>query len=388
MTAPTAVNVAEYREKARRRLPRLFFDYLNGGASQELTLAANRASFSRFALVQRSLRDVSQRSPEATALGAPQAMPLMLGPVGFLGAFWSRGEEAAFRAAADAGISACLSAFSLTSFETVLGIHPGSALQLYVMKDRDWTLSILDRARRIGTKTIFVTVDTAVAGRRERDVRNGFRLLSRPNARLIADFLRHPSWLLNMARTPRLRLAIAEGRPEMGSNIMQQAGSVAGQIDPGFDWSGLAWLRREWPGRLVVKGLMHADDARRAIDSGADGIVVSNHGGRQLDGAEASLCVLPAIAAAVGGRTEILFDGGIRDGSEVVKALALGADACLIGRAYAYGIAVAGERGAAGVVELIRTQIDITMALMGLRSIAELKAARGEWIEEVGRPLL
>ena len=388
MAAPLEVNVADYRDGARRRLPRLFFDYLEGGASQELTLAANRAGFSHFSLVQRSLRDVARRSLAATVLGAPMALPLMLGPVGFLGAFRARGEETAFRAAADAGIGACLSAFSLAPFEAVLGRDSGAALQLYVMKDRDWTLSILDRARRIGTQTIFVTVDTAVTGRRERDMRNGFRRLSRPDAGLVADFLRHPAWLFDMARAPRLRLAITEGRPELGDNIMQQAGAVAAQIDPAFDWSGLDWLRREWKGRLVVKGLMHADDARRAVDAGADGIVVSNHGGRQLDGAAASLLALPAIAAAVGGRAEILFDGGIRDGSELIKALALGADACLIGRAYAYGLAAGGERGVAAIIEMIRAQMDVTMALMGLRSVAELKEARGAWIEEAGRPVL
>lgn len=367
------VNIEDYRRVARRRLPRIFFDYLDGGASRETTMAANLAAFQNVPLTPRVLVDVSQRNLETQVAGANSTLPVMLGPVGFLGMLRLGGERAAFRAAARAGIAACLSSFSVDRLEDVFAQGASGAFQLYVLKDRERTLAILERARNSGIGTVFVTVDTSVAGRRERDLRNGFRLLSRPNLKLLADFACHPFWLADMARNPRPQLSVMEGVAAAGGNILSQATFLASQIDSSFDLEGFAWLRRQWAGRLIVKGIMCPGDARRAVDAGADGIVVSNHGGRQLDGAAASLDALPVIAAAVGGHTEVLFDGGIRSGEDVLKALALGADVCLLGRAYAYGLAAKGEAGVTGVLDIIRAQMDIAMALIGCRSIAEVK---------------
>lgn len=226
-----------------------------------------------------------------------------------------------------------------------------------------------------GFDTLVVTVDTAVSGIRDRDQRNGLRRLSRPDLRILCDILTHPRWLFDIARTHPARMAMAEGWPEAGRSYLAQAGFLAGQIDPTLDWNDLAWLRARWRGRLVVKGILTAEDAVACVDQGADGIVVSNHGGRQLDGVASSITALESIAKAVAGRTEILFDGGIRRGGDVIKALALGASACLLGRAYVYGAVVGGEAGIAAVLAALRAEAETTLALMGLRSISELRAA-------------
>lgn len=272
---------------------------------------------------------VADRRLDADFLGARHALPLMLGPVGSLGLFRAGAESAAFRAARTACIPACMSSFAVIRPETLMPLlGPGAAFQLYVLKDRDRTEAILERVAACGAETLFVTVDTLVSGIRERDIRNGLRVLSRPGARMIADFLAHPIWLADMVRAYPIQMTLAEGWPEAGRSYLAQAAFLAGQIDPSFDESGLAWLRSRWRGRLVVKGILTATDALRCVDLGADGIVVSNHGGRQLDCVSSSIAALADIAPALAGRTEILFDGGIRRGGDVVKALALGASAC------------------------------------------------------------
>lgn len=373
------VSTEDFRRAARRRLPHIFFDYIDGGASAETTLAANTADFERFQLRPQVLRDVSARQLEADFLGERHALPLMLGPVGSLGLFRAGAETASFRAAHAAGIPACMSSFAITAPETLLPLAgPGAAFQLYVLKDRDRTESILERIAACGARTLFVTVDTSVSGIRERDIRNGLRVLSRPGPRMIADFLGHPLWLADMLRVHPVGMALAQDWPEAGRGYLAQAAFLAGQIDASFDERGLAWLRSRWNGRLIVKGVLTSRDALRCADLGADGIVVSNHGGRQLDGVSSSIAALAGIAAALAGRIEILFDGGIRRGSDVVKALALGASACLLGRAYVYGAVAGGEAGVAAVLSSLQAEMDATLALMGLRSIDELRTAGPE----------
>jgi len=356
----------DFRLEARRRLPRILFDYLDGGACGETTMAANLADLARIRLAPRVLRDVATRSLAASFLGARHAMPVMLGPVGSLGLFRAGGEAAAFRAARQAGIPACLSSFAVTRPEDLPGGRGGDAFQLYVLKDRGRTEAILERVAAAGFGSLFVTVDTAVSGIRERDLRNGLRRLARPDLRILADLASHPRWCAGMARNGLPAMMLAEGWPEAGRGYLVQAAFLAGQIDPGFDGKGLEWLRARWRGRLAVKGVMCAEDARIAIDCGADAVVVSNHGGRQLDGARSTIRALPAVAEAVAGRAEVLFDGGIRRGGDVLKALMRGADACLLGRAYAYAAAAAGEAGIAVLLRRIGAELDAAMALSGM----------------------
>lgn len=369
-------NIDDYRRAAGRRLPRLLFDYLEGGASGEVTLAANLSDLRRIRLRPTVLRDVSSVSLACGFLGAHHSMPLMLGPIGSLGAFRAGGEAAAFRAARAAGIPACLSSFSVTAPEMLLDRMPAeNAFQLYVLKDRGRTEALLDRVARAGFGTLVVTVDTAVSGVRERDVRNGLRRLSRPGPSIIADFLCHPLWLADMVRSRPLTMFLADGWPEAGRTYMEQAGFLAGQLDPSLTWHDLEWLRRRWPGKLVVKGVLTAEDARRSAGCGAQAVVVSNHGGRQLDGVCSTIGALPSIVEAVAGTVEILFDGGVRRGGDVAKALALGASACLLGRAYAYGLVAAGEAGVADVLRLLSDELQVTLALMGMSGISGLGAA-------------
>ena len=351
--------VEDFRRAARRRLPRLFADYIEGGASGEVTLAANTADFDRIALRPRVLRDVSARDLSADFLGAHHALPLMLGPVGSLGLFRAGAETAAFRAAAKAGVPACLSSFAVTRPEALMPVLGNcAAFQLYVLKDRGRTAAILDRVAAAGFGSLLVTVDTAVSGIRERDIRNGLRQLSRPDARMLADFATRPRWLADMARVHPVHMALAEDWPEAGRSYLAQAAFLAGQIDPTLDPAGLAWLRDRWKGRLVI--------------------VVSNHGGRQLDGVESSLRALGSVARSTAGRIELLFDGGIRRGGDIARALALGASACLLGRAYVWGAAAGGEAGVAAVLAALSAELDATLALLGLRSVAELRAAGPE----------
>lgn len=371
----TAQTISDLRLRARRRIPRIFFDYVDGGANAEVTLAANEADFARFRLRQHVLRNVAQRDLTAEFLGRRHGLPLMLGPVGFLGMLARRGEAAAARAAGAAGIPSCVSAFAICPIDAVARAAPETTLysQLYVLQDRKMTEALIARAEAAGAEALFLTVDTAVTPARERDVRNGFRNLTRPTLGQWLNMLTRPAWC---------RAMIADGMPEVGHaraagfgrGVMEQAGNLARQIDPALSWADLDWLRRRWPGKLVIKGILEAADAQRAIEAGADGIVVSNHGGRQLDHATSTIMALPAIADAVAGRIDVLVDGGFRRGAHVAMALALGASAVSLGRPQAWGIAAGGEAGAARAIALIAAELDATLALMGIASVAELRA--------------
>lgn len=369
-------NIEDLRLAAIARIPRIFADYIEGGSNSELTRAANERDFARWRVRQHVLRDVAERDLSAPFLGAKHALPLMLGPVGFLGMFGRRGEVAAARAAGRAGVPSCVSAFAIRPIDEVARDNPETVLysQLYVLKDRVLTEAMIARAEAAGADALFLTVDTAVTPLRERDARNGFRNLTRPTLGQWRNIISRPSWCWAMIR---------DGRPEVGHareagfgrGVMEQAGHLARQIDPALNWADVDWLRRRWNRKLVIKGIMEPEDARRAAEAGADGIVVSNHGGRQLDGTSSTIMALPAIGEAVGGKLDVLVDGGFRRGWHIALALALGASAISLGRPYAWGLAAGGEAGVAHAIGLLAAELDSTLALMGMRSVAELRAA-------------
>jgi isopentenyl diphosphate isomerase/L-lactate dehydrogenase-like FMN-dependent dehydrogenase len=380
-----ATNIDDLRDRARRRLPRMFFDYLDSGAFGEVTLRRNRTDFEKLVLRQSVLVDVASRDLSHTVLGRKLALPLMLAPIGFCGMMAPDGEIQAARAAKACGIHLCVSTFAIASLaETAAASGLVPDFQLYMFKDRDFSERLIAKARDVGCTTLFLTVDTAVAGLRERDTRNGFRTAGRLGMRPLTDMMRHPRWCASVARRWPPQLGNASDHPRFGGRgLMAQASGLAREVDSSLQWSDLAWLRERWPGRLVAKGIMTPDDARRAVDHGMDAIVVSNHGGRQLDGAASSIAALPEIAAAVGGQIEVLLDSGIRRGSDIATALALGADACSIGRPYLYGLAAAGAPGVSRVIEILADELARTMTLLGLASIADLKERGPQLVREI-----
>jgi isopentenyl diphosphate isomerase/L-lactate dehydrogenase-like FMN-dependent dehydrogenase len=386
------VNVEDFRLAARRKLPKIFFDYIDGGSFGEQTLARNRSDFDRWALRQKVLTGAAGQDLSTQFLGRQSALPLMLGPVGFLGLFHGRGEIAAARAAASAGIAFCLSTFSIASLETVAHSASGPRdFQLYVLDDKALTQELLDAAEAAGAGSLFVTVDTAITGIREKDVRNGFRAARRLTPSMLLNMARRPGWCLQVLRGGLPSVEMLESRPEFGRGALAQAANLSRRIDPTLKWSDIAWLRERWAGKLVIKGVLDLDDVRQARAVGADAVVLSNHGGRQLDCAPSTISVLPEIAQAMAGDIELLIDGGFRRGSDILKALALGASGVLLGRAYVFALAAAGEAGVSRMLGLLEREMAINLALMGLGSIAELKqkglAALRENAAAAGGPL-
>jgi len=369
----TAITIEDLRELARRRLPRALFDYVDGGAHDETTLEANREDLRRIAFRPRVLVDVGERSLETELLGVKQALPLVLAPAGNAGMLARRGEIAAARAAEKAGIPFCLSTMSMVSMEDLAaGTTRPFWFQLYVMRDRGLTRSLVERAQAAGASALVFTADLPISGQRDRDLRNGFTVPPRFSLTTLLDVLRRPRWIADVLLGPRITFANLADSSAGASDIVSVARHVALNFDPSITWKDIEWARSIWRGPLIVKGILSPEDARLAAQSGADGVVVSNHGGRQLDGAPSTISVLPAIADAVGDRLTVIFDGGIRRGTDVLKALALGADACMIGRAFLYGLAAMGEAGVARSIEILKSEMDTSLALLGRRSIAEL----------------
>ncbi|MFM0718217.1 alpha-hydroxy acid oxidase [Paraburkholderia strydomiana] len=373
-----AWNIDDLRRMASRNVPKHFVDYLQGGANSETTMQSNRSNFAWWNLKQKVLAGIEENATDlgTTYLGERHQLPVLLGPVGFAGMYHRNGEIAAGRAAEKAGIAQVLSTFSIASLEEVAQSHRGSLyFQLYVFRKRELTEHMLERCRKAKIHTIFLTVDTPFAPVRERDERNGFRARTTLSPGMLLSMLRHPLWCIGALANGMPSVGNCRPYPELGKSLMEQSVNLGRMIDPTLAWSDIRWLRDRWEGKIVIKGILDADDARRAIDEGADGIVISNHGGRQLDPAPSTISVLPEIARAVGGRTEILMDGGIRRGADVLKALALGATAVLIGRAYIYGLGAGGEKGVTRCLDLLREEMRPALNMMGFPTIDQLKLA-------------
>lgn len=366
---------ADFRAAARQRLPRFLFDYVDGASFSENTMRQNVADLAAVGLRQRVLCNVADIDLTTALFGRDQALPLVLGPVGIAGLYRRRGEVQAARAAAAAGVPFCLSTVSLCSLTEVAHVVPSPLwLQLYVIKDRAFMQDLIATAKAQGVQVIVFTVDMPVPGARYRDAHSGMSGRNAPVRRFL-QAMGKPGWAWDVGvrgRPHRLgNLAPVLGR---ASGLTDYIGWLGRNFDPSITWADLAWIRAAWEGPLVIKGILDPDDARAAVDVGADGIVVSNHGGRQLDGAPSTARALPAIARAVGDRTTVLVDGGVRSGLDVVKMLALGADGVLLGRAWIYALAARGEAGVAGLLALMAAEMRIAMALTGRRRVGDLDA--------------
>ncbi len=369
-------NVADLRAAAAGRLPRGIFEFVDRGSEDEIALGENREAFRRIKLIARVMRDVSGRSSATTLFGRPASMPLVIAPTGAAGLLWHRGEVALARAAAAQGVPFTVSTGSMTSLETVAAEAGGRLwFHLNIWRERELSLELVGRAAAAGYEVLVVTVDAVVPPNREYNRRNGFALPFSPGPRAVADMLRRPGWLLRVLG----RYVAGGGLPAMENYPARLRGPVTGGSpallvlrNDSLTWEDVGHIRAMWKGPLVVKGIQHADDARAAVDHGADGIVVSNHGGRNLDSALAPIDLLPAVAEAVGDRTTVLVDGGIWRGSDIAKALARGAHAVQIGRATLYGVAAGGEEGAAMALSFLHSELDRTMAYLGCNTVAEL----------------
>jgi L-lactate dehydrogenase (cytochrome) len=368
------VSVADLRSVARRRLPRGVFDYIDGGAEDELTLSSNAEAFRRLTFRPRVLRDVGEVDTSSTLLGKAMPFPLVLAPTGFTRIADPAGELAVARAADRVGLPYALSTLGTRSIEEVAAVSSGRLwFQVYVWKDRELVAEMVQRAAASGYEALCLTVDTAVLGKRERDVRRGFTLPPKLGVSTVFDGIAHPGWTWQFIRSEPIVFANVAGRSVGdGAEAVSLAEYVGRQFDPGLSWRDVTWLRSLWNGPIVLKGIQTVDDAIIAADEGIEAIALSNHGGRQLDSAPAPIDLLPAVVDAVRDRVEIICDGGVRRGSDIVKALALGATACMSGRAYLYGLGAAGEAGVDQVLELLSSEMRRTMALIGCSSVADL----------------
>jgi len=375
VASPRAVNIEDLRSLARRHLPALVFDYVDGGAEDEVTLRENCRAFRAVTFRPRQAVSVAPCDLRTRVLGLELAFPALLAPVGYSRLIHPAGEVAASRAAGAAGTAYILSTISGHALEEVQGASKGPVLyQLYLLGGREAGEAAIERARAAGFHALVVTVDTPVAGMRERDYRNGMKQLLGGSLASKIPFLpqliAHPRWLARFLMDGGLRPlpnVVTPGRGPMP--LMDVVAALARAV---VTWNDLGWIRQAWPGPMVIKGILTGDDARRAVDEGAAAVVVSNHGGRQLDGAPATLRALPEVVAAVSGRAEVLMDGGIRRGSDIVKAICMGARAVLIGRAYAYGLAAAGQAGVERALEILRADLERTLTLLGCASVAGL----------------
>ena len=368
-----AVNIEDLRVRAKRRLPRASFDFFDGGAEDEVTLRENRAAFERVRLLPRVLVDVSKVDTVIDLLGKRSALPLAIAPTGGISAGRYGAELILARAAKAVGVPFTMATPSAFTIEKVAEEVGGRLwFQLYAVRDRAFRSRLVNRAKSAGYEAILVTVDLPVSGKRERDPRNGFHTPYSPNWRNSKDVVFKPAWALDMMRNGLPGMANLEGYRFSAPSGTDIVTAVGREMDAGLDWEYIKELRNEWPGKLLLKGVERADDAERAAAVGCDGVVVSNHGGRQLDGAAATLDALPAIASAVGNRMAVLLDGGVRRGVDILKARALGAQAVLTGRATLFGAMAAGEPGALRALEILSSELVRAMQLCGVRSSAEI----------------
>ncbi len=371
MTAIT--NIEDLRVLARRRVPKALFDYVDGGSYDQLTLANNRGDLDAIRLRQRVLVDTSKRDLSTTMMGEKVSMPVAIAPTGLTGLLHGDGEILAARAAEAMGVKFCLSTMSVCSIEDVAGaIKSPLWYQLYVFKDRGFARAMIDRATAVGVSTMFLTVDLPYRGQRHADIKNGLTVPPKLTMRNAWDVVTKPRWVSSVLMSKRKSFGNLESYLGKSVGTLKQGSWATANSDQSLNWRDLDWIRERWKGKLVLKGILDVEDAKRAASEGVDGIVVSNHGGRQLDGASGTISVLPHIAAAVGDQLEVLFDGGVRSGHDVYKAIASGARGCLIGRAFLYGLAAMGEKGVAAALEVIRESFDNAMILTGVNKVSEI----------------
>jgi isopentenyl diphosphate isomerase/L-lactate dehydrogenase-like FMN-dependent dehydrogenase len=368
-----AYSIDAMRAMAQRALPRSIFDFADGGTENEYTLRRNEAAFSRIEFLPRPLQGVTDRDLSVELFGRRLALPVMIGPTGLSGLFWPGGEIAAARAAAAAGTAFCLSHGSTCTIEELAATSVAPRwMQIFVYRDRGFTREFVERAAACGFDALVLTTDTQLIVNRERDIRNGFTIPPRFSTLDVAAMAGKLPWLMRMG--PRVSKISFANYASLGgkSDIGSLAAKLPGMLDPSMSWRDVEWLRGLWKGPFLLKGIVHPKEAAEAVARGVDGVIVSNHGGRQLNGMPASLDALPGVLAAVRGRIPVLLDGGIRRGADVVKALALGVSLCLIARPHLFGLAVAGEAGVARVLDILRREIDRSMGLLGVSKLAEL----------------
>ncbi len=376
-------SVADLRALAKLRVPRMFYDYCDSGSWTEGTYRANEADFIPIKLRQRVAVDMRDRTLATTMAGIPASMPVALAPTGLTGMQHADGEILAARAAEKAGVPFTLSTMSICSIEDVAeNTTKPFWFQLYVMRDRDFVRSLIDRAKAARCSALVLTLDLQILGQRHKDIVNGLSAPPRITIANLVNLATKPRWCLGMARTQRRTFRNIVGHAKGVGNLASLSSWTNEQFDPALSWDDVKWIQDRWGGKLILKGILDPEDAEKAAQTGADALIVSNHGGRQLDGAQSSIAALPSVASVVGDRIEVLMDGGIRSGQDVIKALALGAKGVFIGRAFLYGLGAMGEAGVTACLDIIRKELDITMALCGLRDVRDI----GPDILERSRP--
>jgi len=366
-------DISDFKRLARRRVPKMFYEYADSGSWTQQTYHANETDMQRLLFKQRVAIDIDNRSTATTMLGQPVSMPVALSPTGLTGMQHADGEILAAQAAKKFGVPFTLSTMSVCSLEDIAQFtnHP-FWFQLYVMRDRDFMENLIERAKAANCSALVLTLDLQVLGQRHRDIKNGLSTPPRPTIRNLLNLATKPRWCWHMLQTPRRTFGNIVGHAKGVSDLSSLSSWTAEQFDPTLNWDDVEWVKERWGGKLVLKGIMEPEDAQLAVDAGADAIIVSNHGGRQLDGAPSSIAALSRVVEAVQGKTEIWFDGGIRSGQDVLRALALGAQSTMIGRAFLYGLGAAGQAGVERALEIIQNELSITMGLCGVRNIDEI----------------
>jgi L-lactate dehydrogenase (cytochrome) len=369
-------SIADLRALARARVPRAIFEYADRGSYDELTIAKNRSDLQAIEFRQRVMRDLSTLSVASTMLGQAVTMPLAIAPTGLTGLFYGDGEIHGARAAQAFGIPFCLSTMSICSIEDVhQAVQQPFWFQIYLMRDRSFNQELIARAAAAHCSALMLTVDLQVQGLRRRDAKNGLSIPPRLTLRNAIDIATKPAWALRVLLGKRRTFGNLAGRMRASDNLGTLSEWIASQFDPAVTWREVDWIRSLWPGKLIIKGILDADDARTAAALGIDAMVVSNHGGRQLDGASSTISVLPEIVDAVGGRCEVWFDGGVQSGQDMLRALALGAKGCLIGKSFLYALAAMGGAGVTLALNILRKELEVTLALTGCTDIARVDAS-------------
>jgi L-lactate dehydrogenase (cytochrome) len=382
MSVSQDLTIADLKERARRRVPKMFFEYADSGAWTEGTYRANEEDFHKIKLRQRVLVDMTNRSLESEMIGEKVSMPVAIAPTGFTGMQHADGEMLAAQAAEEFGVPFTLSTMSICSIEDVRSVTSKPFwFQLYVMQDRDFVLNLIDRAKAAGCSALVLTLDLQILGQRHKDLRNGLSAPPRFTPKHLWQMATRPFWCLDMLGTKRRTFGNIVGHAKGVGDLSSLSSWTSEQFDPQLSWKDIEWIRERWGGKLILKGILDEEDARMSLDSGADAIIVSNHGGRQLDGAASSISMLPRIVDAVGDRMEVHLDGGIRSGQDVLKALCYGAKGTYIGRPFLYGLGAGGKAGVRRTLEIIRKELDVTMALCGERDVKNL--SRNNLLKEI-----